>query len=104
MTNRRRATLYRETLPGDVCIYGLRARHLLEAQGFETHEHLLLSREALDAFKAQQAVSTTPVVFINGDRIVGCHDLAQYLAESDACPAGGDTGPASYSRGDGRYN
>jgi glutaredoxin len=101
MTSRRRATLYRVALPGDVGLYGLRARHLLEAHGFEIDEQLLRSREAVDAFKADQDVATTPVVFIGQERIVGCHDLERYLAEGDTCPAGVDTWHESYRRGGG---
>ena len=80
--NLRKATLYRMALPDHVCPYGLRALHLLEANGFDVNEHILRTRAEVDAFKAKWDVETTPLVLINGDRIGGTHELEQFLAET----------------------
>lgn len=74
------ATLYRMVLPDHVCPFGLRAKALLDAAGYAVDEHLLRSREAVDAFEAEHGVDTTPQVFIDGERIGGSDDLEAYLA------------------------
>ena len=73
------ATLYRMKLPTHECPYGLRAKDMLEDAGFSIDEHLLTTREEVDAFQAKEGVSTTPQSFIDGERIGGSEDLAQYL-------------------------
>ena len=75
----RTATLYRMKLPTHECPYGLRAKELLEDAGFSIDEHLLTTREEVDAFQAKEGVSTTPQSFMDGERIGGSEDLAQYL-------------------------
>ena len=80
----KQATLYRMKLPTHECPYGLRAKELLEQAGFEIDEHLLTSREEVDAFQDEQGVSTTPQVFIDGERIGGSDELESYLARADA--------------------
>ena len=75
----RTATLYRMKLPTHECPYGLRAKDMLEDAGFSIDEHLLTTREEVDAFQAKEGVSTTPQSFIDGERIGGSEDLAQYL-------------------------
>ncbi|MFL6751606.1 MAG: glutaredoxin domain-containing protein [Sphingomicrobium sp.] len=79
----RKATLYRMVLPDHVCPYGVRARQLLEHAGFEIDEHILGTRIEVDAFKDEHGVSTTPQVFIDGERIGGCEELERYLAAAD---------------------
>jgi glutaredoxin len=77
--SQRKATLYRMKLPTHECPYGLLARRMLQDAGFEIDEHLLTSREEVDAFQAEQGVETTPQVFIDGERIGGSDELADYL-------------------------
>jgi glutaredoxin len=81
MAQERSATLYRMILPDHTCPFGVRAKQMLEQHGFEVDEHILGSREEVDAFKAEQDVRTTPVVFIAGERIGGSDDLERYLLE-----------------------
>ena len=81
MTDQRSATLYRMVLPDHTCPFGVRARQMLDEAGFEVDEHILESREQTDAFKAEHGVSTTPQVFIGGERIGGSDDLQAYLAQ-----------------------
>jgi glutaredoxin 3 len=75
----RTATLYRMKLPTHECPFGLLARRMLEDSGFEIDEHLLTSREQVDEFKAEHGVAATPQTFIDGERIGGSEELAQYL-------------------------
>jgi glutaredoxin 3 len=75
----RSAILYRMILPTHECPFGLLAKRMLEDSGFNVDEHLLKSREQVDAFKAEHGVATTPQVFIDGKRIGGSEELARYL-------------------------
>ena len=77
----RSATLYRMVLADHTCPFGVRARDLLEQNGFEIDEHILATREEVDAFKAEQGVATTPQVFIDGERIGGSAELAAFLEQ-----------------------
>lgn len=79
----RRATLHRMVLPEHACPFGLRALDLLERAGFDVDDRLLTSREATDAFKAEQGVATTPLVFVGEERIGGADDLERWLARRD---------------------
>ena len=73
------ATLYRMVLPDHVCPFGLAAKELLENEGFTLEEHILRSREEVDAYEAKEQVATTPQVFIDGKRIGGHDELVRYL-------------------------
>ncbi len=81
MADQRSATLYRMVLPDHTCPFGVRAKTMLDEAGFEVDEHILGSREEVDAFKAEHGVATTPQIFIGGERIGGSDDLARYLSE-----------------------
>ena len=76
------AVLYRMVLPDHVCPFGVRAKEMLETNGFEIDDRALSTREAVDAFEEEQGVETTPQVFIDGERIGGCEDLERYLQEA----------------------
>ena len=75
----RKATLYRMKLPDHECPYGLLAMRMLDDAGFEVEEHLLTSRDEVDAFKEEHQVPATPIIFIDDDRIDGSEQLADYL-------------------------
>lgn len=79
MARGKRAMLYRMVLPDHVCPFGVRARQLLDAAGFEIDDHILSSRGEVDAFEEAHGVDTTPQVFIDGERIGGSDDLERYL-------------------------
>jgi glutaredoxin len=68
-------------LPDHTCPFGLRARDLLEQQGFAIDEVILRSREDVDAFESEHGVPTTPQVFIDGERIGGSDELERYLRQ-----------------------
>jgi glutaredoxin 3 len=74
------ATLYRMVLPEHTCPFGVRAKQMLDDAGYQVEEHILESRGDVDAFKDEHGVSTTPQVFIDGERIGGSTDLERYLA------------------------
>jgi glutaredoxin len=76
----RTATLTRMVLPGHECPFGVRAKALLEQAGFAIDEHILDTRDAVDAFKAEHGLATTPLIEIDGEKIGGSNDLERYLA------------------------
>lgn len=84
MAEPKEASLYRMVLPDHVCPFGLRAKALLEENGFRCEDNILGTREEVDSFKAEHGLSTTPLIFIEGERIGGCDELEQYLARADA--------------------
>lgn len=77
----RTAELYRMKLPDHECPYGLLAQRMLKDAGYEIDEHLLTSRDDVERFKAEQGVTTTPIIFIDGERIDGSDELASYLEQ-----------------------
>jgi glutaredoxin 3 len=77
------AVLYRMKLPDHECPYGLLAKRMLEDAGIEFEDRLLTSREEVDEFEAKQGVETTPLIFIDGERIGGSEELARYLEAVD---------------------
>lgn len=77
--SQRAATLYRMKLPTHECPFGLIAKRMLEDSGLDFEEHILATREDVEAFKAEHQVATTPQVFVDGERIGGSEDLARYL-------------------------
>lgn len=74
-----RATLHRMVLPEHTCPFGVRAKALLEQAGYEVDDHILRSREEVEAFKAEHEVSTTPLIFIGDTRVGGSDDLERFL-------------------------
>jgi len=79
----RSAILYRMKLPTHECPYGLLAKRMLEDARFEIDDRILTSREEVEEFKAEQGVATTPVIFIDDERIDGSDALAEYLETAD---------------------
>ena len=75
------AQLYRMVMDDHLCPYGLKSKHLLESQGYEVDDHHLKSREAINAFKNEHNVDTTPQTFINDDRIGGFDELQAYFGK-----------------------
>ena len=64
-TASRKAVLYRMMMPQHTCPYGLKAKDLLERQGFQVEDHWLTTREETDRFKAEHGVKSTPQTFIS---------------------------------------
>ncbi|MCC2975459.1 glutathione S-transferase N-terminal domain-containing protein [Sphingomonas sp. PL-96] len=80
MNDDRKATLVRMILPDHTCPFGVRAKELLEASGYDVEDRILRSREEVEDYKEEQGVDTTPQVFIGGEWIGGSDDLERYLA------------------------
>ena len=76
--------LYRMVLPDHVCPYGLMSKRLLDESGLDYDDRLLTSREEVDAFEAKHDVATTPQTFVNGERIGGTEELANFLERAEA--------------------
>ena len=76
----RQATLVRMVLPEHTCPFGVKAKGLLQQNGFAVEDRILRSRDEVDAFQADHGDETTPQVFIGGERIGGSDDLERYLA------------------------
>jgi len=82
VAEQRIAVLYRMVLPDHTCPFGVRAKELLEQGGYTIEEHILSTRDEVDAFEEEQGVDTTPQVFIDDERIGGSEELEAYLAQS----------------------
>lgn len=72
---------------------GLKARHVLRSNGFVVEEHLLNTREEVDAFKAEHGVKTTPQIWIDGQRIGGHDDLLRRVGKPVRDPNALSYGP-----------
>ena len=81
-TKARQATLYRMVMPAHTCPYGIKAKDLLEREGFAVEDHWLKTREETDAFKAEHGVKSTPQTFIDGDRVGGFDDLQRHFGKA----------------------
>lgn len=79
MADGKTATLYRMVLPEEACPFGVHAKQLLEQNGYAIDEHILRSREEVEAFEQKEGVPTTPQVFIGGERIGGSDAFERYL-------------------------
>jgi glutaredoxin len=77
------ATLHRMVTPEHVCPYGLKAKELLEKSGFAVDDRQLTSRQATDEFKHEHNVATTPLIFIDGERIGGYDALEEKLGTGE---------------------
>ena len=81
MTQTRTATLHRMVLPDHTCPFGVRAKQLLQAEGYDVDDQILRDRDTVEAFKTEHRIATTPLIVIDGETIGGCDDLERYLAE-----------------------
>jgi glutaredoxin 3 len=79
MAQEQEIVLYRMVLPDHVCPFGLIAKRMLDDAGLPFDDRLLTSRDEVEAFKAELGVATTPLIFIDGERIGGSEQLAEYL-------------------------
>ena len=83
MAEDRDIALHRMVLPEHTCPFGLLAKRMLEDAGLAFEDHLLTSREEVEAFKEKHRVATTPQVFVDGERIGGSEELAQFLESAE---------------------
>lgn len=75
----KKAVLYRMDLPNYTCGYGTAALQVLQREGFEVEDHVLRTRAETDAFKDKHHITTTPLIFIDGEKIGGFTDLKKLL-------------------------
>ena len=78
----KQAKIYRLVTPDHMCPHGLKAKALLERNGFSVEDHHLVSREDANEFKAAHGVKTTPQIFIDDVRVGGFDDLSERLGLS----------------------
>ena len=84
MTQARQAVLYRMVLSKHACPYGVQAKEMLEEAGYTVDDRVLETREEVDAFENEHQLSTTPQVFIDGERIGGSEELQAYLIKEQS--------------------
>ncbi len=77
----RTAQLFRMVMKDHVCPYGLKAKDLLEREGYAVDDNWLETADETDAFKHKHGVDTTPQVFIGGERIGGYDALRKYFGQ-----------------------
>ena len=80
----RSAVLYRMVMPEHLCPSGLKAKDLLEREGFIVEDQHLKTRQETDRFKSKHSVATTPQIWIGETHIGGYTDLRDYLGKSHA--------------------
>jgi glutaredoxin len=68
-------------LPTHTCPFGVRATEMLKAAGVDFDDRILSSREETDAFQEEQGVTTTPQLFIDGERIGGTEEIERWLED-----------------------
>lgn len=83
MTDTRKAVLHRMVLADHICPFGVRAKQILQSEGFEVEDHILRTREEVDFFKVERGLATTPLIEIDGQAIGGSDDLERWLAKAD---------------------
>lgn len=76
------AILYRMAMKDHTCPHGLKAKDLLEREGFEIKDHTLETREEVDLFKQQHDVTSTPQIWIEDEHIGGHDDLRKFLGKT----------------------
>ncbi|MEM7642803.1 MAG: MauE/DoxX family redox-associated membrane protein [Pseudomonadota bacterium] len=76
-----RATLYRMVMEDHLCPSGLKAKDLLEREGFDVDDRPLTNRDEVDALKARLGVKTTPQVFLGEERVGGYEALRKRLGK-----------------------
>lgn len=76
------ATLYRMVKGNQICPHGLKAKDLLERQGYEVEDNHLTTREETDAFKAEHGVETTPQAWLENRRIGGYDALQEHFGQA----------------------
>lgn len=77
------AIIHRMVLDDHLCPSGLKAKALLESEGFDVDDRPLTTRAETDAFKAEHGVKTTPQIWIEGERIGGYDALRERLGQVD---------------------
>jgi glutaredoxin len=81
MTQSKTAILYRMVMEKHICPWGLKAKYLLERQGYTVDDRWLTTDAETKAFQAAHDVKTTPQTFIDGQRVGGYEDLLRFFGK-----------------------
>lgn len=76
------ARVYRMKTDEHLCPFGLKTVDLLKRKGYRVEDHPLASRDAIEEFKAQAGVDTTPQVYIGEERVGGYEEVRAHLGMS----------------------
>lgn len=76
------ARVYRMKTAEHLCPFGLKTVDLLKRKGYRVDDRTLESREAIEDFKQEAEVDTTPQVYIGEDRVGGYEEVREYLGLS----------------------
>lgn len=79
MNQKKTAQLYRLETKKHLCPFGIKAKYLLEKEGYEVEDHHLTSKMEAEKVKKKFGVKTTPQAFINNQRIGGYTDLRDHF-------------------------
>ncbi|BCD92639.1 membrane protein (plasmid) [Francisella halioticida] len=78
----KKATLYRMITDKHICPYGIKAKDILQRNGYKVDDIHLKTRAETDAFKEKHNVKTTPQTFIDGNKIGGYDDLLKFFGKT----------------------
>jgi len=84
------AEIHRMVTPDHLCPWGVKAKDLLNREGYEIDDHLLESMESNKAYKREHDVDETPQIFIEGEHIGGYDALREHLGK-EPDPKQGET-------------
>jgi len=77
----KKAQLYRVVTQFHTCPWGVKAKNLLEREGFLVDDQHLKTHEEIEAFRRKHHVADTPRAWIDGDFIGGYHALLEYFGQ-----------------------
>ncbi len=75
------ATLYRMVMEDHLCPYGLKAKDILERNGYTVDDNWLETKEQNESFKQKHDVKTTPQAFIDDKRVGGYDALREFFGQ-----------------------
>ncbi len=73
------AKLYRMVMPKHVCPHGIKAKDLLQRQGYVVEDVHLKTQGDTDRFRTENNVATTPQAWVGGTRVGGYDDLRRHF-------------------------
>lgn len=76
------ARVYRMMTDEHLCPFGLKTVDLLKRKGYQVEDHTLTSRKAIEEFKEDAGVDTTPQVYIGEKQVGGYEEVRAYLGLS----------------------
>ena len=74
-------------LPDHTCPYGVAAKEMPQAAGYEVDDRILKSREEVERLKAEHDLETTPLISIDGEPVGGMAELEDYLRTAEQVPS-----------------